>query len=112
MKQIHSTYKLIVPEISIELKLFISSRNVKDISKWPFIFHNTLEEAWNHVTVSKKIPSKIGFNCIRLNISFLIVYYKKKEKSDLPILWLFSSNINYFQDVGHESKIIWLKSNV
>lgn len=79
---------------------------LKDIVKWPYIFHNILEDIRKQGTILKTIPVKIGFNYISLKTSFELLL--KKEKLDLPSLWLFSSSINYFQVLGYESKIIWL----
>lgn len=68
-----------MPEISTNLKYSFQAENVREISKWPFFFNNTLEEVRKHITIPKKISSKISFNYISLNISFWIVYYRKRK---------------------------------
>ena len=95
----------------MNLKYSFQAENVREISKWPFFFYNTLEEVRKHITIPKKSLQKLVL-IILVWIYHFELFTIEKEKFDLPILWLFSSNINYFPDVGHESKIIWLKYNV
>lgn len=43
----------------MNLKYSFQAENVREISKWPFFFYNTLEEVRKHVTIPKKSLQKL-----------------------------------------------------